>query len=95
MTEEKKGGGKKGEKTGDYSGHYVIASSRPPERRLLERRMLVPIVIFSDTLSSKRESLSILPQICENVKKKLKYFACFSTVQTTMIPLHKVCVTSK
>ena len=42
--EEKKNGGKKGEKTDDYSGHYVIASSRPPERRPLERRPLVPIV---------------------------------------------------
>ena len=30
-------------KTDDYSGHYVIASSRPPERRPLERRPLVPI----------------------------------------------------
>ena len=33
---EKRGGKK--EKTDDYSGHYVIASSRPPERRPLERR---------------------------------------------------------
>ena len=40
----KKRGGKKGEKTDDYSGHYVIASSRPPERRPLERRRLVPII---------------------------------------------------
>ena len=47
-----KNGGKKGEKRGkkgggktdDYSGHYVIASSRPPERRPLERRTLAPIV---------------------------------------------------
>ena len=38
-----KKGGKK-EKTDDYSGHYVIASSRPPERRPLDRRMLVPII---------------------------------------------------
>ena len=35
--------GEKKEKTGDYSGHYVIASSRPPERRPLEHRTLVPI----------------------------------------------------
>ena len=34
------GGGK--EKTDNYSGHYVIASSQPPECRPLERRMLVP-----------------------------------------------------
>ena len=32
---EKKGEGtgKEKEKTDDYSGHYVIASSRPPERQ--------------------------------------------------------------
>ena len=35
--------GEKKEKTDDYSGHYVIASSRPPERRPLKRRTLVPI----------------------------------------------------
>ena len=36
--------GRDGEKTTtyDYSGHYVIASSQPPERRQLERRTLVP-----------------------------------------------------
>ena len=33
---------KKKEKTDENSGHYVIAISRPPERRLLERRPLVP-----------------------------------------------------
>ena len=36
--------GKKKEKTNENSGHYVIASSRPPERRPLERRTLAPIV---------------------------------------------------
>ena len=44
---EKKGGGKRGgkkqEKMDENSGHYVIASSRPPERRPLERRTLAPI----------------------------------------------------
>ena len=34
--------GKIREKTDDYSGHYVIASSRPQERQPLERRPLVP-----------------------------------------------------
>ena len=34
--------GAKKEKTDDYSGHYVIASSRPPKRRPLERPTLVP-----------------------------------------------------
>ena len=37
-----KNGGKKEEKTDENSGHYVIASSRPPERQPLERRTLVP-----------------------------------------------------
>ena len=32
------------EKSDENSGHYVIASSRPPERRPLERRTLAPIV---------------------------------------------------
>ena len=32
----------KKEKTDENNGHYVIASSRPPERWPLERRMLVP-----------------------------------------------------
>ena len=44
-TGKKNGGektGKKREKTDENSGHYVIASSRPPDRRLLERRMLAP-----------------------------------------------------
>ena len=47
---EKKNGKKKREKrekkmenTDENSGHYVVASSRPPERRPLERRTLAPI----------------------------------------------------
>ena len=36
---------KKGEKTDDYSGHYIIVSSRLPERRPLERCTLVPIIL--------------------------------------------------
>ena len=39
---EKNGGG---EKMDENSGHYVIASSRPPERRPLERRTLAPIEV--------------------------------------------------
>ena len=37
------GGGKKGgeEKNYENIGHYVVASSRPPQRRPLELRMLV------------------------------------------------------
>ena len=33
---------KKREKNDVFSGHYVVASSRPPERRPLERRTLAP-----------------------------------------------------
>ena len=43
---EEKTGGKK-EKTDENSGHYVIARSRPPERRELKRRRLLPIKIVS------------------------------------------------
>ena len=38
----KKKTGKKKENTDENSGHYVIASGRPPERRPLERRTLAP-----------------------------------------------------
>ena len=41
---EKKNGGKKKEKTDENSDHYVIASSRTPERRPLERRTLAPMI---------------------------------------------------
>ena len=44
----KNGGKKKREKTDGNSGHYVIASSRPPERRPLERRTLAPILLFPE-----------------------------------------------
>ena len=40
--EKKNGKKKKREKTDGNSGHYVIASSRPPERWPLERRTLAP-----------------------------------------------------
>ena len=46
---EKKTGEKK-ENTDENSGHYVIASSRPPERRPLERRTLAPIHIVINHL---------------------------------------------
>ena len=44
-----KNGKKKREKkenTDENSGHYVIASSRPPERRPLERRTLAPKIFI-------------------------------------------------
>ena len=36
----------KKEKNGVFSGHYVIARSQQPKRRLLERRTLMPIMSF-------------------------------------------------
>ena len=42
--------GEKKEKTDENSGHYVVASSRPPERRPLERRTLVPKCHLSELL---------------------------------------------
>ena len=50
----KKKTGKK-EKTDENSGHYVIASCRPPERRPLERRPLVPKKTKNDDLKEKDE----------------------------------------
>ena len=54
--------GKK-EKTNENSGHFVIASSRPPERRPLERRTLalkkkygktsVSYIVVSDIVKGK------------------------------------------
>ena len=63
----KKTGGKKREKqkekTDENSGHYVIASSRPPERRPLERSTLAPIVeMLVGTLHIHlAKSLALLP----------------------------------
>ena len=45
---------KKREKTNENSGHYVIASSRPPERRPLERRTLAPKLVFPYLLYYKQ-----------------------------------------
>ena len=42
--EKKKEKKEKREKNVVFSGHYVIASSLPPEHRPLERRTLVPIL---------------------------------------------------
>ena len=44
------GGRKKKEKTDDYSGHYVIASSQPPERQPLERLVSDSVAPMGDGL---------------------------------------------
>ena len=62
---------KKREKTHENSGHYVIASSRPPERRPLERRTLAPkktdensghYVIASSRLPQPLEPRTLMPK---------------------------------
>ena len=63
---EKRGGKKreKKENTDENSGHYVIASSRPPKRRPLERRTLAPIQSLTnqlnDTLTDRLAGLKTL-----------------------------------
>ena len=44
--EKKREKKRKKEKTNENSGHYVIASSQPPERPPLERRTLVPFLEY-------------------------------------------------
>ena len=54
----KKTGKKKREKTDENSGHYIIASSRPPERRPPERRTLVPkCFLFRNSTRDTRVSI--------------------------------------
>ena len=57
------------EKNAVFSGHYVIASSLPPERRPLERRTLVPIktkyILLHLEMYLKRKSLKYnMSRIC-------------------------------
>ena len=47
----------KGEKTDDYNGNNVIDNSRPPERRPLERHLLVPIILLTGW---QKNELSVL-----------------------------------
>ena len=47
--------GEKKEKTDDYNGHYIIASSRLPKRRPLEHRTLVPKEVFSSEVCTNQQ----------------------------------------
>ena len=51
------GRGKQKKKTDDNSGHYVIASSRPPERQTLERRTLAPKASFNHNTAGRNEKI--------------------------------------
>ena len=69
-----KTGGEKGEKkekTDENSGHYVIASSRQPERRPMERRTLAPISI-ARTFSKLSSSSFISNHERYRVRSKIK-----------------------
>ena len=57
--------GKKKEKTDDYSGHYVIASSRPSECRPLERRTLVPIILVCLLSNNGQIITTTIPNLSE------------------------------
>ena len=58
--EKKTGKKEEREKTYENRGHYIIACSRPPECRPLERRMLVPIyAMFFKYLSIQIKPLDI------------------------------------
>ena len=59
---------KEEEKTDENSGHYVIASSRPPERRPLERRMLAP-----------KRSMDTQAQEVVNVRAQILLRMCANT----------------
>ena len=62
---EKKKKGTKKEKTDENSGHYVIASSPPPERRPLERRTLAPIATYIATDCYRwLHTLLLIPTYC-------------------------------
>ena len=68
---------KKKEKTDEYSGHYVIASSRPPERRPLERRTLAPIPSLTATISKKGLKLDLVHSLI----RKICYLAADPIIQ--------------
>ena len=65
----KKNGEKKEEKTDENSGHYAIASSRPPERRPLERRTLIPTFEISHKIFTTFISLVSFDSVFQNTKE--------------------------
>ena len=72
----KKRGGKKREKkenTDENSDHYVIASSRPPERRPLERRTLAPITVYETLIKKKNSFMNV--EIQDQIQNfKIKFY---------------------
>ena len=59
--------GEKKEKTDENSGHYVIASSRPPKRRPLERRTLAPISALKSVFGWIGDVFMIYLEFCEKI----------------------------
>ena len=70
----KKNGKKKKENTDENSGHYVVASSRPPERRPLERRTLAPKKVRQPWSWPKKGSAI---KIWRKLKDEDKSLCCF------------------
>ena len=97
--EEKKRGGKKQgkkrrEKTDENSGHYVIASRRPPKRRPLERRTLAPKTVIYNWQNSSETLVSIGNHFSLPFKIKKEYLLRFlywvEIFQTFWWPAHKI-----
>ena len=51
----------------NFSGHYVIASSQPPERRLLERHTLVPKRTIHD-FPRHIKNMIVKKQVCMTIQ---------------------------
>ena len=81
--------GEKKEKTDDYSGHYVIASSQPLERRPLERRTLVPIGQFNCFLLGCSKPTNKFQSNCLqlHLPSELKDFIRFISFQNKLLNL--------
>ena len=62
-------GKKTKKKTDENSGHYAIASSRPPERRPLERRTLIPTFEISHKIFTTFISLVSFDSVFQNTKE--------------------------
>ena len=78
---KKNGGKKREENTDENTGHYVIASSRPPERPPLERHTLAPI-----GLQSLDNCLVCLETLCNGQEFVWKVFVrCLKEVKKVSI----------
>ena len=75
-------GEENGEENRENSGHYGIASSRPPERRPLERRTLVPIVCCQECVGRLEKKQVIFSE--SYFTFKYLYFCCKQALAEVM-----------